>query len=90
MTIKLLWLEWREQEPKGFGYSQFCYHYERWLAVRDPVLRMEYAGGKRLFVDFAGDRMSWYDAERKTTVPGEVFVSALGASGLIYAEATPG
>ena len=51
---------------------------------------MEYAGGKRLFVDFAGDRMSWYDAERKSAIPVEVFVSALGASGLIYAEATPG
>lgn len=90
VTRKLLWLEWREQEPDGCGYSQFCYHYDRWLAVRDPVLRMEYAGGKRLFVDFAGDRMSWYDAERKSAIPAEVFVSALGASGLIYAEATPG
>lgn len=90
VTLKLLWLEWREQEPEGFGYSQFCYHYDRWLAVRDPVLRMEYAGGKRLFVDFTGDRMRWYDAERKTEVAAEIFVSALGASGLIYAEATPG
>lgn len=90
VTLKLLWLEWREQEPDGFGYSQFCYHYDRWLAVRDPVLRMEYAGGERLFVDFSGDRMSWHDAERQTPVPVEVFVSALGTSGLIYAEATPG
>lgn len=90
VTLKLLWLEWREQEPDGFGYSQFCYHYDRWLAVRDPVLRMEYAGGERLFVDFSGERMSWYDAEQKSAVPVEVFVSALGASGLIYAEATPG
>ena len=90
VTLKLLWLEWREQEPDGFGYSQFCYHYDRWLSCGDPVLRMEYAGGERLFVDFSGERMSWYDAERKSAVPVEVFVSALGASGLIYAEATPG
>ena len=34
VTLKLLWLEWREQEPDGCGYSQFCYHYDRWLAVR--------------------------------------------------------
>jgi len=51
VTLRLLWLEWRQDHPEGLGYSQFCNHYQRWLGVQDPVLRMEYAAGERMFVE---------------------------------------
>ncbi|MGH7920848.1 MAG: IS21 family transposase [Candidatus Dormibacteraceae bacterium] len=90
VTLRLLWLEWREKEPRGLGYSQFCLHYTRWLGVQDPVLRMEYAAGERMFIDFSGERMSVVDAETGELRRAEVFCAVLGASGLLYAEATWG
>ena len=30
VTLRLLWLEWKQDHPDGWGYSQFCGHYERW------------------------------------------------------------
>jgi transposase len=41
--------------PNGLSYTQFCVHYCRWRARQDVVMRLEYAAGERMFVDFAGD-----------------------------------
>ena len=30
VTLRLLWLEYKEQHPNGYQYSQFCEHYQRW------------------------------------------------------------
>ena len=62
VTLRLLWLEWRAGQPEGWGYSQFCLHYHEWLGQQHVLMRLEYAAGERLFVDFAGDRMAIVDA----------------------------
>jgi transposase len=90
VTLRLLWLEWRAAHPDGWGYSRFCSRYLRWLGEQDVVLRMEYAAGERMFVDFAGDRMSVTDPGSGEITPAEIFVSVLGASGLLYVEAARG
>lgn len=90
MTLRLLWLEWREQHPDGFGYSQFCEHYRRWLATKDVVMRLCYAPGERMFVDFAGDKAAWCDPETGEVHEADVFVAVLGCSGMLYAEAARG
>lgn len=90
VTLRLLWLEWREPNPDGWGYSQFCWHYKRWLDCQDVVMRLSYPGGERTFVDFAGDHGYWYDPGTGEAVKAEVFVSVLGCSGMLYVEATPG
>jgi transposase len=90
VTLRLLWLEWRQDHADGWGYSQFCDHYQRWLGEQDLVLRLEYAAGERMFVDFSGDRMAVIDAGTGEITPAEIFVSVLGASGMLYVEATRG
>jgi transposase len=89
VTLRLLWLEWKESNPHGWRYSRFCYHYGQWLDATDVVMRLSYAGGERMFVDFAGDKApAWVDRASGEVHRDEVFVSVLGASGMIYAEAT--
>ncbi|MCA1708936.1 MAG: IS21 family transposase, partial [Actinobacteria bacterium] len=88
VTLRLLWLEWREDNPDGWGYSQFCAHYQRWLGAQDVVMRLTYAAGERMFVDFSGDRANYVDADTGEEMSAEVFVAVLGASGMLYAEAT--
>jgi transposase len=90
VTLRLLWLEWKQDHPDGWGYSQYCWHYQRWLGTKDVVMRLSYAAGERMFVDFSGDRMEVVDPTSGEVSPVEVFVSVLGCSGLLYTEATRG
>jgi transposase len=88
VTLRLLWLEWKEANPSGWRYSRFCYHYAKWLESTDVVMRLSYGGGERMFVDFCGDKApAWVHPASGEVHRDEVFVSVLGASGMIYAEA---
>jgi transposase len=89
VTRRLLWLEWREAHPDGWGYSQYCWHYEQWLGVQDVVMRLSYPAGERMFVDFSGDRASWFDPATGDEQLAEVFVAVLGCSGKLFVAATP-
>ncbi len=88
VTLQLLHLEYKQAHPDGWGYTQFCAHYHRWLGRQDVVMRLEYAAGERLFVDFAGDTAPITDPETGEVWQAQVFVAVLGASGYLYAEAT--
>lgn len=90
MTLRLLWLEWKATHPNGWGYTQFCEHYRRWLMTKDVVMRLTYRAGERMFVDFSGDKASYVDPETGEVCEVEVFVCVLGCSGMLYAEATRG
>ena len=88
VTLRLLWLEWKEAHPDGWGYSQFCAHYERWRGCQDVVMRLSYPAGDRMFVDFSGDKVPVTDPGTGEVAQAEVFVAVLGCSGMLYVEAT--
>jgi transposase len=88
VTLRLLWLEYRDQHPTGYGYSQFCDRYRRWARTLKPSMRQVHLAGEKLFVDFAGQKPHLVDGTTGEVVVVELFVGVLGASGLIYAEAT--
>jgi transposase len=88
VTLQLLWLEYKQAHPDGWGYTQFCTHYHRWLGRQDVVMRLEYPAGDRLFVDFAGDTVPITDTETGEVWQAQVFVAVLGASGYLHVEAT--
>ena len=90
VTLQLLHLEYKAVHPEGLSYTQFCVHYRRWRARQDVVMRLEYAAGERMFVDFAGDTVPVTDPETGEIWNAQVFVSVLGASGYLYVEATRG
>jgi transposase len=88
VTLALLWTEYRAQHPGGYGYSQFCERYRQWARALKPSMRQVHRAGEKLFVDFSGTRPHLVDARSGEETPVELFVGVLGASGLIYAEAT--
>ena len=88
VTLQLLHLEYKAAHPEGLSYTQFCVHYRRWRARQDVVMRLEYAAGERMFVDFAGDTVPVTDPDTGEVWNAQVFVSVLGASGYLYVEAT--
>jgi transposase len=88
VTLQLVWSEYRAVHPTGYAYSQFCDRYRRWARALKPSMRQVHRAGEKLFVDFSGTRPSLIDATTGELVLVELFVGVLGASGLIYAEAT--
>jgi transposase len=88
LTLQLLWQEYREQQPNGYGYSRYCGLYRSWLKRQDVVLRHEHRAGEKLFVDYAGDTIPVHDPITGKVRAAAVFVAVLGASSYTYAEAT--
>ena len=88
MTLMLLWVEYREEHPNGYEYSQFCQLYRIWRKKLDVTMRQDHKAGEKMFVDFPGLTVPIYD-ERDLTVSfrAELFVAVLGASSYLYAEA---
>ena len=87
VTLKLLWQEYREKYPEGYGYTQYCEHYRRWCKQVEPSMRRVRAGGEELEVDYAGMTVPVVDPESGETWEAQIFVATLGASGYTYAEA---
>jgi transposase len=88
VTLQLLWLEYKQGAPDGYQYTQFCRYYHAWLSKVDPVLRQVHKAGERVFVDYAGPTVSVADPATGEVREAQVFVAAMGASHLLYVEAT--
>jgi len=87
LTLQLLWEEYRETHPEGYGYSRFCELYRRWNGNRDVVLRHDHKAGEKTFVDWAGDSVPIHDRETGEATPASIFVAVLGASTYTFARA---
>jgi len=88
VTLELLHLEYLEQHPTGYRYTQFCEYYRRWAKKRKLSMRQVHRAGEKTFVDYAGHKPTVVDRSTGEAREVEVFVAALGASSLTYAEAT--
>jgi transposase len=89
VTLQLLNLEYLEQHKDGYQYSQFCERYRRWQRHLDVVMRQEHRAGEKMFIDFAGQTIPIVDQATGVITEAELFVTVLGASNYLYAEAFP-
>ena len=87
VTRRLLWEEYREDHPDGYGYSQFCELYRRYVKKLDPPMRQNHKAGEKLFVDYAGDTVPITNPETGEVWQAQIFVAVQGASSYTYAEA---
>lgn len=87
VTLRLLWVEYREAHPDGYGYSQFCELYRRWTKRLKPSMRLSHKAGEKLFVDYAGQTVPVVNPHSGEVRQAQVFVAVLGASNYTYAEA---
>ena len=53
VTLELLHLEYLEQHPDGYRYTQYCEIYRRWLKRRGLSMRQVHRPGEKLFVDYS-------------------------------------
>lgn len=87
VTRKLLWEEYKRKHPDGVGKSQFNMYFSLWKSRIIPSMRKEHKAGDKLYIDFAGEKLSFTDKQTGETIPVEVFVAILGASQLTFVQA---
>jgi hypothetical protein len=46
VTLLLLWREYREEHPDGYGRSQYCELYRRWRGQLNPTMRQTHEAGE--------------------------------------------
>ena len=88
VTLQLLWEEYRDAHPNGYGYSRFCELYDAWKRRLSPTMRQLHVAGERMFVDYAGTTLEVVDGTTGEVRVCQLFVAVLGASNYTYAEAT--
>jgi len=88
VTLLLLWREYREIHPNGYGYTNFCNKYRAYAKQLLPVMRQTHKGGEKIFVDYAGMKMPWINSVTGEILEAEIFVGALGASQRTFVEAS--
>jgi len=88
VTLMLLWEEYRQRQPGGYGYSRWCELYRAWEGRLSPTMRQAHPAGERMFVDYAGQTVDLIDGRSGEVRPAQIFVAAMGASNYTYAEAT--
>lgn len=89
VTLQLLWKEYQEGYPDGYGYSQYCHHFYQWRNAQKVSMHIEHKAGDKLYVDFTGKKLSVVDPQSGEITEHEVFVAVLGCSQLAYIEAIP-
>jgi len=90
VTKQLLWEEYKAQRPDGYGYSQFCFHLHQQEKASKPSMVLEHQPADKLYVDFAGKKLSYIDQKNGDIVSCEVFVACLPYSDYAFAMAVEG
>lgn len=88
VTRHLLWQAYKSVHPDGYNYSRFCYYLKQWQQSKGAVMHFEHKVGEKLYVDYAGKKLSYTDWVSGKEKEVEVFVAVLGASQYTYVEAS--
>lgn len=88
VTLQLLWHEYKQANPDGYQYSQFCNLYRQWEKKLDVTMRQEHRAGEKLFVDYAGQTVPIINPATGEVTEAQIFIAALGASSYTFAEAS--
>lgn len=84
---KLLWEEYKQEITLTYSYSQFCFHLDQHQKASKGSMVLEHKPGEKLFIDFAGKKLSYQDKGAGELVQCQVFVACLPYSDYCFAMA---
>lgn len=85
VTRKLLWEEYLDEVQSGYGLTQFCFHLNQQLLARKPSMVLNHELGEKLYIDFAGHKLSYIDINTGELIYCPVFVACLPYSDYAFA-----
>lgn len=77
VTRHLLWEDYLHSHPKGYRYTQFCFHLDQHTKASKPSMVLMHKAGEKLFIDFAGKGLSYTDINTGQVVDCQIFVACL-------------
>lgn len=87
VTREMLHQEYKSNYPNGYSRSSFCRHIQLYEKSHTIVMHLEHKAGDKLYIDFAGQKLSITDLETGEIITVDVFVAILPCSQLTYVEA---
>jgi transposase len=85
VTLQIVWDEYIAEHPGGYRYSRFCDLYRGWAAKLPVTMRQSHAGGDKLFVDYAGDKLGVViDRLTGEVRDAHIFVAVLGGAPALF------
>ena len=87
VTMLILWEEYKESNPNGYSFSQFCYHLHQHQKASKPTAVLHHEPSDKLFIDFAGKQLSYVDIQTGEIIKCQVFVACLPYSDYAFAMA---
>ena len=88
VTLTLLWQEYRERHPHGYGYTWFCSQFAAFEQRSNATFRNRHIVGAAMQTDYAGPTVPIFDASTGEIRPAQIFVAVLPASMLTFAYAS--
>lgn len=88
VTLLLLWQEYREAHPDGFGYTWFCDKFGAHEKRANPAYRHRHSAGAEMQTDYAGQTIPLIDPDTGEVHAAQLFVAVLGASSYTFAVAS--
>lgn len=86
-TLIGLWQQYYAAHSPAYQYTQFKRYYRFYSNRVKPVMHMEHKAGDKMYIDFAGEKLTIVDTESGEIKEVEVFAAILGCSQLTYVEA---
>jgi len=77
VTRQLLWEEYKADYPDGYARSQFFFHLSQHMKAARPSMVLTHKPGEKLYIDFAGKKLSYIDQKTGEVVECSVFVACL-------------
>ena len=88
VTRELLWQEYREAHPQGYGYTWFCTRFQDFERRINPRFRNRHEAGAAMQTDYAGHTIPIFDPATGEEHQAQIFVAVLGASNYTFAWAS--
>jgi transposase len=89
VTRHLLWEEYREAYPQGYGYTQFCVHFRELTGRKHLTLPIDHKPGQKLQLDYAGATIPWVDRQTGEVRQCQVLIAIMPHSQYTFAIALP-
>lgn len=77
VTRQLLWEEYKADYPDGYARSQFFFHLSQYMKAAKPSMVLTHNPGEKLYIDFAGKKLSYIDQKTGEVIECSVFVACL-------------
>lgn len=86
-TLQGLWQEYHGKHPDGYRYTQFVSYFNAWMGKVKASGILQHKAGEKLFVDFAGKKLSYINRDTGELRQAEVFVAILPCSQYTFVQA---